>query len=497
MAIYDLRIERHVIGGLIKNPEVFPDAERWINEKDFYHDVHCTIFSVMRELLTAGQRIDSVLLASKIKSMGISFKDDINIYDYIESLSFTQIMPKATIEACQELLKLRIRRSIYDTAKDVANFVKTNSDKDVDQIITECDSLYNDKVRSFDVDSEEPDNLFGDMEELVEERGNEPEEEFGFATPFAEFNRLYGGLRTGNIYAFASRPGQGKTTFLNYIGLKSGEINNVPVLVCDTEMSKQEVQFRMCAALSGVPVWHLESGNWRRNPEMVEKVRATWEKIKGKTYNHIHVGNKNVDQVCSLARRWYFKHVGRGNKCIIIYDYMKLTNEKLSNNWAEHQALGEKVDKFKRLSEELNAAFLTAVQMNRSGENFNRDSNRVVYDSSAIAQSDRLQWFASFVALFCRKTLDEMAADGEERGTHKLVPIKTRFQGKDAAGHHDIVQRTFPDESTRWVNNYLNFNVDNFSVDERGSLSDIVRRENEQFPLDDHEEEIQIRETAL
>jgi len=90
-----------------------------------------------------------------------------------------------------------------------------------------------------------------------------------------------------------------------------------------------------------------------------------------------------------------------------------------------------------------------------------------------------------------------MAADGEERGTHKLVPIKTRFQGKDAAGHHDIVQRTFPDESTRWVNNYLNFNVDNFSVDERGSLSDIVRRENEQFPLDDHEEEIQIRETAL
>ena len=38
MAIYDLRIERHVIGGLIKNPACFPDAERWVNGKDFYHD---------------------------------------------------------------------------------------------------------------------------------------------------------------------------------------------------------------------------------------------------------------------------------------------------------------------------------------------------------------------------------------------------------------------------------------------------------------------------
>ena len=41
------------------------------------------------------------------------------------------------------------------------------------------------------------------------------------------------------------------------------------------------------------------------------------------------------------------KHVGRGNKCIIAYDYVKLTGEKVSQNWAEHQAIGEKIDKLK------------------------------------------------------------------------------------------------------------------------------------------------------
>ena len=105
-------------------------------------------------------------------------------------------------------------------------------------------------------------------------------------------------------------------------------------------------------------------------------------------------------------------------------------------------------------------------------------------DSSAISLSDRLQWFASFVAIFRRKTTDEITEDGEEFGTHKLVPLKTRFQGRDAAGHHDLVRRRFQDGSEKWVNNYLNFSVENFGVTERGSLRNVVDRINEQYILE-------------
>ena len=125
------------------------------------------------------------------------------------------------------------------------------------------------------------------------------------------------------------------------------------------------------------------------------------------------------------------------------------------------------------------------MQMNRSGENFNRRAGAVVDDSSAISLSDRLQWFASFVAIFRRKTLDEIAEDGEDFGTHKLVPLKTRFQGRDAAGHHDLVRRAMPDGTVRFTNNFLNFNVRNFNAEEMGSLNDIVNRERDQHNLDD------------
>lgn len=162
-----------------------------------------------------------------------------------------------------------------------------------------------------------------------------------------------------------------------------------------------------------------------------------------------------------------------------------MTGEKVGQNWAEHQAIGDKIDKLKRISEELQAPIITAMQLNRSGENFNRKSSDVVDDASAISLSDRLQWFASFVAIFRRKTMDELALDTQQFGTHKLIPTKTRFQGKDAAGHQDIVRRLDCTGKETWAQNYLNYRVENFNITEHGSLVDIAERQREQYELDD------------
>ena len=162
---------------------------------------------------------------------------------------------------------------------------------------------------------------------------------------------------------------------------------------------------------------------------------------------------------------------------------LQLTGEKLSGNWAEYQAIGDKVDKLKKLAEELECPIITAVQANRSGER--GSGGRAVDDSSAIAQSDRLQWFASFVGIFRRKFVEELASDGEEFGTHKLIMLKTRFQGRDAAGHHDLVRRTDENGSVRFEANFLNFNVGNFNIEEVGSAADIAAREAMQYSLED------------
>ena len=243
MQIYSLQVEKHVLSGLIKYPEVYADVEKWVSESDFFNEVHRTIFCVIRSLVLNGEKVDKVLLAEKIKNLGVAFKDDIDIYSYVDNLTFSQIKPAAIIEASKELLKLRIRREIQETCAKVQKFVEGAGNKPIDEIIGECDSVYNKQINSYALD-EEPVAVYEDLEDLIEECGNEPDSDVGFTTTFPEFNRLYGGLRGGNIYAVVARPGQGKTTWINNMVMKTGELNNVPVLMLDTEMVTRDIKFR-------------------------------------------------------------------------------------------------------------------------------------------------------------------------------------------------------------------------------------------------------------
>ncbi len=485
MALYSLQIEKHVLGGLIQNPEVFSEVEPFLKERAFSAKPHDVIFGCIKASFLNSEKIDKVLIAQKIQNLGISFKEDINIFDYIESISFAPITAKATIEAAQELVKLSSLRDVEETCDEIKKHINKSVNQSLEKTITEIDALYGEKISIFDF-VKEPEDIFSDMYELVEETGNNPQEDTGLIMPYPEFNRLYGGLRGGNVYAIASRPGQGKTTWLNYTAAEVGKLNGVPVLLLDTEMSTKEIKFRNAAAFSGVPLWYLETGNWRKNPEFAEKVRKQLKEIKkGYRVYHYHVGNKSVDEVCSIIRRWYLSVVGRGKKAVVVYDYLKLTGEKLSNHWAEHQALGEKVDKFKRISEEFDFPFMTAIQLNRTGENTGRQSNNVVDDGSAVSLSDRLQWFATYLGIFRRKTEDEITLDTPDSGTHKLIEVKARYQGREAAGHQDFILRDFPDGSRKWVRNYLNFDIENFSVVEQGTLRDSIMRQNAQFLVRD------------
>lgn len=484
--IYSLEIERSSLGGLIRNQDVFYEIDSFISEEDYHHSTHRTLYSVIKNILSKGEKIDKVLIVEKVKNLGIKFKDGFDLLDYVESLSFSPITAAQTIKYFKELSLYRVRRDIFDIGKNLQETVKAGEFNSFNDIISRADSIYNQTIKSYsDVDA--PLNIFDDLYEMVEERGNNPVEDYGYKTPFDNFNRLYGGLRPKNLYAFAARAGQGKSSLLSATALGCHLINpKVKVLYLDTEMSLVEQQTRMAANLSGVPLWYIETGNYRKNQEYLNKVRDALSTVKKYQYYHYQVANKNIDEVCSIIRRWYFSKVGRNNPALIVFDYVKMTAaEKVGQNWAEHQQIGVMVDKLKRISEEVNAPLLTAIQMNRSGESQNKNSGALIEDSSTFALSDRLQWFASFTGIFRAKTADELSADGVDFGTHKLIKTKSRWQGKEAKGFNDFIKRKMPDGSERYVANYINFDVQNFRVVEKGTLEDVIDRQDHDYDLKD------------
>ena len=99
-----------------------------------------------REAVLNNEKVDKVLVATKISNLGISSKDDIDIYDYINTLSYTSITRDAVIDSCKELLKTRVRRELCETADLIKEHVTNSSNEDLDSIIASTDSIYSEKI---------------------------------------------------------------------------------------------------------------------------------------------------------------------------------------------------------------------------------------------------------------------------------------------------------------------------------------------------------------
>lgn len=493
MALKSIQVEKHVIAGLIQNPKVFSEVERFLNENDFTAEPHNVIFSCIKSFLLKNKNLDKVLLAQEIHNLGISFKDDINIFDYIDSISFAQITPKATIEACLELSKLKALREIDKVADNIKYHIQKSVQQDLAKTITEVDGIYATKINTFfQEDGEE--NLFTGIPDLIESLGNNPIENIGLITPYAEFNKFYGGLRNKNLYVISARAKAGKSTFMMDLCSKMARIHKMPVLFLDTELSTKEVQFRTIAAKSKVPLFYIETGQWRHNKEFTERVRAAYKDLLDDNVTHYSIGNKSIEEIMSVARRWYLKHVPRGGKCLLCLDYVKMVDTGSSYNKQEFQLMGDKIDALKKLSEELDCPVLTAVQSNRSGITSNKDVSELNDDEGQIGISDRITWYASYVGILRRKVSEEIILDTPDSGTHKLIEAVSRWQGREAAGHQDLILRIFPDGKKKYIKNYINFDFSNFEVNEKGSLKDSIDRQKAQFKSVDNKEKSDILE---
>ena len=350
------------------------------------------------------------------------------------------------------------------------------------------------KINSFSCEDKVVD-LYDGLLDLAEERGNNPTTDVGFATTFPEFNRLYGGLRRKNLYIIASRAKSGKTTILNEFASGMSEKHEMEIFYADTEMSTEETRFRAMAAKTGVPLFYIETGNWRKNPEMIQKVRSGLKDIQKKyKVSHYFIGNKKIEEIGAICRRWYLKRVGRGGKCMIVFDYIKMI-DKLSHNQTEYAAMGDKVDYLKKLAEELDCPILTAVQSNRAGITMGKEVSDLNDDESSIAISDRILWYSSYVGILRRRVAEEIILDTPESGSHKLVTICSRHGGKDSPGHMDMLLRTFPDGKRKYINNFINFDIQNFKVEEKGSARDSIARQNAQFLVSDPQNPASPEET--
>ena len=482
--IYSYECEQQLLAGLIKFPGAYAEIAPFISDEDFFDlssQVNKTIFCVLRQALSSGEKIDEVILAERVNSLGISFEDNLNIFDYIKSLSMRRVSEDSLMVSAKELKKLTVKRTLCSASSEMAKKIQElPNTATYSEIVETADEIYNKKIDLFQEGDDLPSNIFEDMEEVIEERGENPVEEYGFLGPHKTINNLYGSLlRPGNITVIVARSGVGKTQFcMDFCTKTSMSYENVPVLHFDNgEMSREEIMNRQCAAISGVQLHLIETGKWRRaGEETVLKMRQALKQVKDMKFYYYNVGGMSVDNMINVVKRFYYSKVGRGNRMILSFDYIKTTFENF-NTKTEWQVVGEMVDKFKRLVQkeivyegEPMIAMMTSVQSNRSGIVGSRNSDSVVDDESIVSLSDRIIQFSSHLLSLRQKTLDELQNEPTDFGTHRLTCIKHRHLGPDV--YRALSPVEMPDGSRR--KNSINLEINNFNVTDKGDLKDLA-----------------------
>ncbi len=475
--LFSIEAEKQVIGGIIQYPELYVELKPYLRSSDFSR-INSTVWAVMEQEIENKGSPTPIILAARLSNLNIKF-DGIEAFDYLENLRYTSIDKRGIVTVAKEIKKLSIVRTIYMNADQLKRRMLELVDAPASDILTEVDKTLSDSLMMFDSNEEEAVNLYAELKDFIEERGNNPVTDQGYAMPFKLWNDYYGGLRRGGIYFTASRSGQGKSTFLSFIADQVANVcnpgQNIKVLFLDTEMDKFDQMTRLAAVRTNCPFHLIDTGNWRKDEKWFPKMRAELEKIEKENRNLYfkQVASMGTDDLCNFIKRWFYKHVGKGGNALIVYDYMKVLAGDGDGRSPEWAIALHKMQRLKDLAIELNAPLFTALQVNRTGTTTNKQSGEVVDDESVLSISGRIDWLVNYGGILRRKTPDEIAEDGVDFGTHKLITLKSRFQGRVSSGHQDLV-KIMDKGKVKYKQNYLCFKIDNFNVEEAGDYRTIA-----------------------
>ena len=400
----------------------------FIQADHFTNEINQLIFSCINKSISDTSKVELSSILSAANDLGVY--DQINTKDeigFIRSLFNFPILKDNIGTHAAKLAKLKLARDLKRTLKACEKQLSsTTGDEDIMDLISKVEEPILDATSDIYQNSGKKTELLGDgIEEYVQYLTENVSDFAGIPSGFPRFDMaIGGGLRRKCVDLVAARPKVGKSMFGDAVAMNVAENLNIPVLVLDTEMSKEDHYNRILANLSGVEINKIATGKFSENEIDKEKVNEARLKIESIPYHYISIAGQPFENVLSIMRKWIYQHVGfdKGGQtkdCLIVYDYLKLMgSESISSAMQEYQVLGFQITKLHNFMVRYDVPCLSFVQLNRDG--ITKETTDVV------SGSDRLIWLCTSFSIFKMKSDEEIADDGSENGNRKLVPVVAR-----------------------------------------------------------------------
>ena len=422
----DIGAERAVLAGLFQyGIDAYVEVADIVTASSFGHDNNQILYSCVQHVIENNSEVDlpSILSAASVLKHSERIENDTEL-QYIRSLFDFPVNQGNIFNFAVQVKKFEFARNIKKlTMKIHKDMDSVNGTESIDEIIGRIEDPVMDFLREDD-GGERPEKIGKDVDEYLEFITENKCDVIGIPSGFGRFDHaIGGGLRRKCVDLVAARPKVGKSVFADNVALNVAS-DGVPVLVLDTEMSKEDHLNRIIANLSGVPIQDVATGKFVDDDEQNQRVHEAVEHISSIPYNYVSVAGKPFEQILNIIKRWIIQDVkmdenGRTNDCVVVYDYLKLmSSSSITNNIQEYQALGFQITNLHNLAVKFDFPCLSFVQLNRDG--ITKES------TDAVSGSDRLIWLCTSFSIFKSKSPEELAEDGPQAGNRKLVPIVSR-----------------------------------------------------------------------
>ena len=433
---HSIEAEQAVLGSLLLDPAAWDNVADVIAQEDFYRPDHQLIFAAIGTLAGEAKPCDVVTVSQYLES--ISKLEPAGGLAYLGSVA-RDTPTAANVRAYAEIVRERsLLRQLIRAGTDIAAEVYQSEGASARELVDRAEQ------RVFDIaegsfrkrEGAIPvRQLLPGVIDQIDEWHQNPDKLRGLPTGFTDFDRLTGGLRSGDLLIVAGRPSMGKTTLAinmaEYAAVHPG--TRASVAIFSMEMPSEQVITRMLASIGGVPLNSLRSGKIS-DDDWVRITSATSQLSEAKIFVD-ETPALNPTELRARARRVKREH----GLNLIVVDYLQLmqvpgTQENRATEIAEISR------GLKTLAKEMQVPVIALSQLNRAVEQ--REHKRPVM--SDLRESGSIEQEADMILLIYREEVYDR--NTTKKGIAEIDLVKHRN------GEIGTFLLTFQGQFTRFAN---------------------------------------------
>lgn len=411
----NIEAEQTVLAACLLSTGVFEEVSLKLKPESFFRPAHRIIFETMRDMNARSIPIDVISVSDNLKASGQL--EAVGGQAYLLELAdntfaFTSWQHHSEIVARDAMRRQLLRASAQITS------LAYDSPADPAELISQSEAAL------FEVTEQTVSSTFKDIQTLVIEANDEITEMAnragtmqGVPTGFRDVDKLFCGLRGGDLIILAARPAVGKTSFAMSLATNAAKLG-APVAFFSLEMSSIQITQRLLAAEAGLSLSLLRSGQLKDSDW-----NALIQASSALSQHELYIDDSPALSIVELRTK--ARRMMRNKKNgLIIVDYLQLMQPVIPHPNNRAVEVAEISRGLKVLAKELNVPILSLSQLSRSVES--RTDKRPML--SDLRESGSIEQDADIV-MFIDRSTSEAEAESERRpdwGVAELIVAKHR-----------------------------------------------------------------------